>query len=634
MAYTKTNWIDGTTPLSAYNLNHAEQGIADNDTQLADMSTQKADESALMVERGRIDGIVTSAGDYYIKCLQTDTGALLVVESEAITGQINLADITPKLDTYTPIVGDYVRLVSNGLTAETSDMRISDDGTIYNTAGDAVRDNFSKVKGALTLIEPTNWIDFDSLTAGYNFNLSGEIVVNANASLSDFIPCINGNVFKLYGSVFTLINALYWVGYDAYKNVVAGSATSFVSTYTVSNESIKYIRFSLNTSYLTGLQTLAKNSYVPTTHTDYFIPYYECIDGNAREDITELQDSIANLSIENIELVLPSIVPLSIGSEMNIYYDNIIKGTKWESLPKLFFVKPQTDEYVELNNRMVINPTTVRDLTKNVNWNNGKVNKTSTIRYIHVTPKASGTISIISIGDSKVEYNHIISQTLQELFTAAGVTCSLLGTRGTTYKDEGRAGWSTNEYCNSETYGGVSNAFYNPSTSNFDFAYYMSQQGYTGVDVVNINLGTNDVWHITDGVYTEDDVIARYNEIVASIHAYDPNIIICIGLTENTCQFTLNDYTDTQGKDRILYHCQKLIEEFDNRQGEKIFLTPLYINMDLMEDYNFSEVPLSARDTVKTRKYPTDRVHQSTIGFQKNADTMYATIEYALSLQV
>ena len=94
----------------------------------------------------RVDGVVTSAGNYYVKCLSTDTGALLVVTSGATVGQINLAGVSPKLDTYTPIVGDYVHLVSNGLTAETTDIRIGVDGVTYGSAGSAVRGQFSAVK--------------------------------------------------------------------------------------------------------------------------------------------------------------------------------------------------------------------------------------------------------------------------------------------------------------------------------------------------------------------------------------------------------------------------------------------------------------------------------------------------------
>ena len=35
MAYTKKTWVKGSTPLSAENFNHMEQGIADAHTEIA-----------------------------------------------------------------------------------------------------------------------------------------------------------------------------------------------------------------------------------------------------------------------------------------------------------------------------------------------------------------------------------------------------------------------------------------------------------------------------------------------------------------------------------------------------------------------------------------------------------------------
>lgn len=121
----------------------------------------------------RIDNIVTSAGNYYLKCLQTDTGALLVVASGAIAGQINLASVSPRLDTFTPIVGDYVRLVSNALTAELVDVRIGADGKTYATAGISVRSQLDfyddllsevKVPGSDNLIDTSAYEGASFLT--------------------------------------------------------------------------------------------------------------------------------------------------------------------------------------------------------------------------------------------------------------------------------------------------------------------------------------------------------------------------------------------------------------------------------------------------------------------------------------
>ena len=41
MAYTKTNWVDGETPINATNLNNMEGGIENNDTNKLDKTSVK-----------------------------------------------------------------------------------------------------------------------------------------------------------------------------------------------------------------------------------------------------------------------------------------------------------------------------------------------------------------------------------------------------------------------------------------------------------------------------------------------------------------------------------------------------------------------------------------------------------------
>ena len=63
MAYTKKTWVKGSTPLSAENFNHMEQGIADAHSSIAQLNSDKCAYALLyrhtnIVISGELDGIV------------------------------------------------------------------------------------------------------------------------------------------------------------------------------------------------------------------------------------------------------------------------------------------------------------------------------------------------------------------------------------------------------------------------------------------------------------------------------------------------------------------------------------------------------------------------------------------------
>ena len=161
--------------------NMVKQLIPENLQNVSAQLAQSAKQVELDIERQRIDLLKTSAGDYYAKCLSADTGALLVVVSGATTGQINLTAVTPKLDTYTPIAGDYVRLISQGLTAEIVDMRVMIDGITDISAGTSVRRQLSRLSRKLDKIKcndviiSNNMFDKNDAINGYYVNTDGTI---------------------------------------------------------------------------------------------------------------------------------------------------------------------------------------------------------------------------------------------------------------------------------------------------------------------------------------------------------------------------------------------------------------------------------------------------------------------------
>lgn len=78
----------------------------------------------------------------------------------------------------------------------------------------------------------------------------------------------------------------------------------------------------------------------------------------------------------------------------------------------------------------------------------------------------------------------------------------------------------------------MTNAFYNPSTEGFDFSYYMTNQDYSSVDFVIIQLGINDLYN--ESLYAAkariDTLIADMTTIINSIHTFNPDQKIILNL--------------------------------------------------------------------------------------------------------
>ena len=203
---------------------------AENIQQLA----LKAPQTALTLQESRINALVATPNSaFYQKSTVGTTGALLVVESGATTGQINLASVTPLATGYTAVNGDYVLLVygvASG-SAELIDGRVGSDGITYPSVGDAVRGQITDLKGSLSEITDVgfiNWVNGKYLSTGLNF---GDMIDVTNpTSMSTYryavIPCTYGDIFHL--NVQGGSSPRAWCVTDIGYNVLNVSATTIV----------------------------------------------------------------------------------------------------------------------------------------------------------------------------------------------------------------------------------------------------------------------------------------------------------------------------------------------------------------------------------------------------------------------
>jgi len=326
------------------------------------------------------------------------------------------------------------------------------------------------------------------------------------------------------------------------------------------------------------------------------------------------------------ELILPRNIPIVSGRELNVYYENIL----YNKMLKNVFILPNQNElggkfyegvwqYTPNVSMLSYGTMTFKLYENNLT---DYISKSVNIRNIPLN-QSSGNYKVLIIGDSKID-GGIIPRELNNLFTNDEYTnVTFLGTRGSDVKHEGRSGWTAKNYCVNDSFNNKVNAFYNNST--FDFSYYMSTQGYDGVDCVCINLGTNDAVRTSDYA----SILSYYDIMINSIHQYNPNIKILIGLAENMSQerwvFGLN-------KNRILGLVKELINKYDTDYylNKNISLIPLYVNQNLYLDYNYSNVAESSRNPTMVNRV-SDETHQNNYGYYKNADMIYSAIKYYLS---
>ena len=345
------------------------------------------------------------------------------------------------------------------------------------------------------------------------------------------------------------------------------------------------------------------------------------------------------------EVVLPRKIIGATGIEMNLYKDNALLYTNIDSVCAVKFIDFPAGAF-ECKTRFRCKPTTTRDSNPQFSvflnqFKNADIVKNVNLRIVDSSVVAGKSFNVLAIGDSKVNGGRLSSE-LRKQLTANGAAPNFIGTiKSDAFNiyHEGRSGWTSADYTKQTTKTNYPNAFWDGSK--FNFTYYMTNNGFTGVDYVFINLGTND--YASSGNLGKldyiDNFISNINTMISSIHQYNANVPIIIGLAEGVCTYqwssSIDNYLNNLNTRARLLN-KAAIAEWDNREGEKLFVCPLYLSMDMENDYVMTDVPLSDRDemhnTGKTRKSVTDTMHQSAVGYGKNADYMFAMIAYIESL--
>lgn len=333
------------------------------------------------------------------------------------------------------------------------------------------------------------------------------------------------------------------------------------------------------------------------------------------------------------EIILPKKFVIVEGVESSIYFNNVVRYADTDKIGNVVVsgCDSATNRYARYKRSATGNVSCGINLQS---LESGSTYLSKSINGLCI-PKDSGNglnKKVLFIGDSLTDAT-TYAREIVNLFSTDVMNVELLGTRGNgDAKHEGRSGWRAWEYVNLPTgeYGYLGdNAFYNESTQKFDFTYYMDTQGYSDVDYVFINLGTNDIGRSHHN--TDNDIIESYNFIIDSIKAFDTNVKILLWLPPTRALGMIG--TRKANIDTALRANQLIINTYDNRENENIFLVPVYFNIDPYHDYRYETINVSDRNSKFTELKCLDLVHPATEGYYKIADVIYAWIKYMAYLE-
>ena len=326
-------------------------------------------------------------------------------------------------------------------------------------------------------------------------------------------------------------------------------------------------------------------------------------------------------------LVVPNNIRTIQGTRMFIYFENIIKGASRSD----FYAVALND----IGNKILTDSFLLDDNSK-ASRNlatfyfrpmNEMLDGYPQIQshFINSTLQETGkNKKCLFIGDSLTDAG-VYTQKLLDMFSGTD-KIELLGTRGSgENKHEGRAGWRAWTYTHYPSTDGTEgegadrkNAFWNPETNKFDFTYYMTSNGYLGVDYVFIDLGTNDLVRTEHS--NETDMISAWDEMIQSIKNFDSNTKICLWLAPTRSQV---QNPNRSSIDKSLVSSEILIKHYDRRENEFIYLVPVYMNVNPKTDYGKKAETINGVEVTLA----TDTVHPIALGYEHIAEVIYAYIK-------
>lgn len=238
-------------------------------------------------------------------------------------------------------------------------------------------------------------------------------------------------------------------------------------------------------------------SYMPINMTEERMPMV-CEGNNVPEVYLPYKNEYIKKVVEYVKkddlkphTYMPDVIYCALGRTIDIYNNQVcIDADK-------FHLCWTCDIGFGEGRKFTVVPSTIGDYSLKLDiYDNNNIlvwTKTSTLKVVNA--KTSGSITILPIGDSMTYGGATWQDEVSNKLSNGAIT--YVGSlehdyRGTNYNHEGYNGATASNFLNSEMLRGLTNPFYNPDISKFDWNYYKNNTRISP-DVVQIELGTNDI---------------------------------------------------------------------------------------------------------------------------------------------
>lgn len=323
----------------------------------------------------------------------------------------------------------------------------------------------------------------------------------------------------------------------------------------------------------------------------------------------------------SMDMCLPSHIYGVTGEQLSIYYDSIVCDSPSNHL---FTVTGSNGTALKECWRADTSSPVSKPLIFTAYNHSFEKEYEKSVQLLISSDNLSSPVNVLVAGDSIIANGSnggMVTYALQEKNT--NINC--IGTKGSSANQhEGIAGWTLSKFMSSES------KFYNPSTSKFDFSYYMSHNSFSECGYTFWHLGINDVFACAGNDVSSliSTNTSYYNTIIESIHNYDPNIKI--GLLspipppqseDLSLSYTNRDFSRWRYKEKLHRYSAGIMKAFSGRQDENVFIVPFGQNLDTSDHFPIHAELKNSHSSVSVNRQ--NNLHPTDNGYSALADAIY-----------